>query len=653
MKLKTWPRFWPNQFCRLILLTLLIGGPGNLHGEDDKVPGLFSSLQDLIKIHKKGFTGQFRKLRKAPLPFNLKNAKDIRLDPYFVRSILFYSNDKYLSLLTNDNCDLYALLENNLLRTAEGIIKSVVAVVKSPDNKLYSTFLKRREFLSYVYEKKCLGKKELSILFNRKNFKKTLKDTNLEKPKSYQNCLDIFQNRLENPNTPYLCKIPMAIKVGTQAEKILPRFSEKDDKIKTMYAGRVLTKNYYLNHISLFERNYLEKLCDNLTNAENFCAFFKADDAWSKVLSGENPDYKMSYKCKNFLNQKIMPNDKMMLKCSKVFNEKPETCITKGNYNHPSLFPLQNCDDLSTVLNKSKMITRFHDCPGRIENQAITNIFRIIRHYDFPDEKMDLDENCISKINLNFANIYLENQNKDNWPLKICYMDLSKEEEVCEPYIPGDGKSTQLSEGRVVAKILERNMGAPPGETCEVIDSKKYNPVKLEYRMGCFIVYNQGNCSSLHCPRKIIYKRKEIKGIRYEGRPNFDYFPNTAANTSLAAVNILKSEYNFKFRELRSLSEITHFLGSKKKLLAHGVGCAGDIFPEFFTKRSFNECRPLPFIIDGYIKDKRKKVFLITRTAIDDIHTPRLVNWNYIYSGVKNYQEIHPLKSWLLYGIRK
>ncbi|RLA64698.1 MAG: hypothetical protein DRQ88_07130 [Epsilonproteobacteria bacterium] len=629
-------------------------GPINLFGEDNEVPGLFSSLQNLIKFHKKGFNQQYRKLKAAALPFALNKAKDIRLDPYFVRSLIFYSDNNYLSLLKSNNlCDLYALIENNLLRTSKGIIKNLAVVVKSPDNQLYSTLLKKNVFLNYVYGKKCINKKELSILFNQKNFNTTFKDINLRVPKSYKGCINIFNSRVKNPNTAYLCKIPMAIKVGKAAEKSLTKLNEQSDPIQMMYSRRVLTKNYYLKNITLFKRNYLENLCHNLTNAEKFCSFFQADDAWSKVISGENPNYKMSYKCRNYLNIKGPLPTKVLKKCAQVFKETPDTCITRGNAGHPSIFPLQSCDDLSKSLNKSKMITKYHDCPGIIENQSITNIYRIIKHYD-PSKKEEIfNGDCASKINLEFANLFLKTKNKNDWPLKICYQDLAKEEEICTPYIPGNGGKAELSEGRVMAKILERNKGAPPGDTCKVVDTKSYNPVKLEYRLGCFIVYNQGDCSSLHCPKKIIYKRKEVKGIRYDGRPNFDYFPNSSTNTSGALVNILKYDKKYRFRELRSLSEIVQFFSTKKKVLAHGVGCAGDILPNYFTKRSFNECRPLPFIIDGYIKDKRKKIFLITRTAIDDVHTPRLINWNYIYSGVKNYGEVHPMKSWLLYGINK
>ena len=179
MRLRTWPKFWPNLFFKVLFLFLLLSGPGNLYAEDDTVPGLFSSLQELIKIHKKGFKEEFRKLKTAPLPFSIKKAKDIILDPYFVRSIIFYSDEKYLSLLNGDPCDLYALIENNLLRSSEGIIKTVVAIVKSPDGRPYSTLLKKRDFLEYVYGKKCINKKELSILFNRKNFKTTLKENNI------------------------------------------------------------------------------------------------------------------------------------------------------------------------------------------------------------------------------------------------------------------------------------------------------------------------------------------------------------------------------------------------------------------------------------------------------------------------------------------
>ena len=63
-----------------------------------------------------------------------------------------------------------------------------------------------------------------------------------------------------------------------------------------------------------------------------------------------------------------------------------------------------------------------------------------------------------------------------------------------------------------------------------------------------------------------------------------------------------------------------------------------------------NQCRPIPFIIDGII-EKKFNYFLSVRTAIDDLHSPRLVNWSFIYNALKSYEGVHSINSWTLYGI--
>ena len=50
---------------------------------------------------------------------------------------------------------------------------------------------------------------------------------------------------------------------------------------------------------------------------------------------------------------------------------------------------------------------------------------------------------------------------------------------------------------------------------------------------------------------------------------------------------------------------------------------------------------------------KNKKEFnLSVRTTLDGIHSPRGIKWNNVFSGVKNYSQLHPLKTWTLYGIK-
>jgi hypothetical protein len=86
--------------------------------------------------------------------------------------------------------------------------------------------------------------------------------------------------------------------------------------------------------------------------------------------------------------------------------------------------------------------------------------------------------------------------------------------------------------------------------------------------------------------------------------------------------------------------------------IIHGVGCAEDLLPEFFPRNSINGCHPLPFIVDGHI-EKDNTSLLVFRSAIDDVHTPRLILWQNIFNAVSAYQLLHPLNTWTLYGIKK
>ena len=59
----------------------------------------------------------------------------------------------------------------------------------------------------------------------------------------------------------------------------------------------------------------------------------------------------------------------------------------------------------------------------------------------------------------------------------------------------------------------------------------------------------------------------------------------------------------------------------------------------------------LPFIVDGVLKENNN-MLLVTRTSIDDIHSPRLIPWNWVFTGIMKYQRLQPLNQWTLYGIK-
>ena len=92
------------------------------------------------------------------------------------------------------------------------------------------------------------------------------------------------------------------------------------------------------------------------------------------------------------------------------------------------------------------------------------------------------------------------------------------------------------------------------------------------------------------------------------------------------------------------------FFKQHEKGIIHGIGCAEDLLPTVVRRRSFNQCTPTPFLVDG-IFEKNENKTLVLRTAFDDILSPRLTPWNWVFTAVMKYQEMHPLKQWNLYGL--
>ncbi len=618
----------------------------------ENIPGLLGSLLDLQRSHDNQFNKYIGILEKNDLKSEFLRAKEIRLDPFFMRSLIFYSNEIYFPLLSDDRCSLYSLIENNLLKTSEGNIKNVGVVFKTKEGRQISALVEKKVFIDYVYQNECPNQKDLSILYSEKNFPKTFKTFTLERPKTYQTCLEQFEKVKKSQNTPYLCKIPKTIKEGLIAEKILLNKIPNEEKRMLDLSRIVREKNFYIKNTNLFDQNYLQHLCQNLNDRENFCTFFRADDAWSQVVFGDLPSYKIDFKCIELLKLNKLPNKDQIALCAEKFKNKPETCQTlNGGY---ALYPSYSCDTLSSILKHSQLKTAYRDCPSKIDNDSVTNLYRIFQHFNSKGEVTSDINVCINNSYREALKVLSKNNNDfSNWPLRMCYTDPKKTKEECLPYVPGSDKESTVSETKVLNQILQTTKGANSKEDCIIVSEKDYNPVRLEYRNSCYIIINPDACSSFYCPRKIIYRNEEQKNIRYEGMGTIDYFPNQPGNSFNTAVAALKRKLGVKFEELRSLSEIIRFFSKYKNGIAHGIGCLEDFYPHLFKKDSLNSCRPIPFILDGILKDKNKKVWIIFRSTIDDVHGPHLIHWNHLYSGIKSYEEVHPLKTWTLYGIKK
>lgn len=620
--------FWPNQFCKILIIACLVSLSGKAFSQDKNTPGIIESFERLLELSK----DQFQK-NKSSIQANLKSLsdltglEDVKLDPLYVKSLLMHSDERFIALAMKDECNFLATLESNLLKTSDGNIDEILISYKNKDKKLDSASMLKKDFFDQVYKRRCLNNHEYSILFSDENVQKTIQSVKFNVPKTPADCHLIQAEWVANPYTPYLCRIQQVFKK--------PNLKKLAD--------------YYRERIPLMQRIYLDNLCNNITTPDMFCASYLKDDVWSKILNSELPEYKMSYKCQQMFNKKEKLTLQDLKNCGSKLSTDDKFCETRGNFS--SNFPLQSCSNISAALNKSKLVTNYNDCPGSIDNEALTNIHRIVNHFD-PRKIISNKETCAGEASYTLAKLNLDIKHESGWPLKICYMDRVNNKEACTLYIPGSRADEPLSEDQVVAKILYQQKGAPLKTQCRIVDSKSYNPLRTEFKFGCFIVYDANTCTTLSCEKNVYWEEKIQKDIKFIGIPVFDYFPTAFTNERYSFTNLLNEVKGVQERIIRNLTDAKFFLDSVPNGILHGIACSEDLLPEQFQRLGINQCHPMPFIIDGYV-DSNGVTNLITRLAIDDLHTPRLLQWPNFFNGVTAYQELHPLNTWTLYGIKK
>ena len=622
-----------NQFYKIIrflFLTICLGSIITTKAFSIENPGIIESLERLLDVHRKQYeVGKSKSQSNLKALSDISEFKDIKIDPKFMRELLFHSDDKFLKLAQKDECKFLSTLESNLLKTADGDIVNILINFKSRDNKAESTAVPKDDFFDVVYKKKCLNNREFKTLFSEANFQKTIEGIKFPVPKNSNECESIHKEWLDNSFTPYLCSIQQILK------------KPKSQKLLELYKGK----------IPPLQRTYLDNLCLNLNSPPGFCQNYLKSDVWSKIINGEAPLYKISYKCQNIMGKSEEATAKDIKNCAAKMTSEPETCETKGNKNFSSNYPLQNCDNISDALNKSKLVTNYHDCPGSVDNEAITNIHRIINHFS-PNKIITNKETCGGEANYTFAKLNFDIKHEEGWPLKVCYHDHIKGKEECSAYIPGSRSDEPLSEDQVIAKILYLQKGAAAKTKCRIVDSKTYNPVRSDFKFGCFIVYDSETCTTTSCNKKVIWEDKPITDIKFIGKPIFDYFPTNFLSERYSFANMLNEVKRTQSRTVKNLTDLKFYLDKIQNGIIHGVGCVEDLLPEEFQRTTMNQCHPLPFIVDGHL-EKAGETWLVLRASIDDIHTPRKVLWQNIFNAVSAYSELHPLNTWTLYGIKK
>lgn len=600
-------------------------------------PGIIESLEKLIQIDNTKYKNKHDQLAKnGSGPVDFSGVNSLEIDPDYLNSVILHSNPGYIKLASTNKCRFYDTLINNLLRSAEGDINNVFVTYVNKNSERGSAVVSKRDFVSKVVGLECPETPKLIEQFQVKNLDKTIQSTSFDAPTGEDQCHNIYLEKLSDPKTPYYCNLHEFMKEANGS-----RGSPKDLKQRKALS-KVLAKK-----LGPTRKDYLQSLCENLEDEALFCQDFLNVSFWSKVASGAESRIYAEDICKNMYGVAYI-SDAQLAQCIARIKKENDHCLYPGGRSQ-GLTPAPQCDTLATALNYSSLRSDYRDCPASSDQQAATNMGRILLNIS-KDKIPPIEGACStisSGITYNFNNRF---NNDENWGLEACYDNTLSEKEICHKTFFGRFGNDPASYNLVVADIIRKTRGADARLKCQMVDSEDYNPMLLQYKSGCYIIYERQKCYLSQCDHKIIYNAQTIDYIKLKNTITLDYFPSNIVNEKYSQQYMLTHDYGQKGKALKNLTNISSFFQKNKSGIIHGVGCAEDLLPSFFKIRAFNQCTPLPFIIDGMIKEKNKVSF-VTRSAADTLQAPRLINWSLIYSAVKGYQNSHPLKLWTLYGL--
>jgi hypothetical protein len=641
------PLFWPNQSYNYLGTALLglclsfssiaqttpLATPLSV-----EYPGMIQSLEKLIQIDTTKFNKKSNLLLKSgqTIP-KLSEISSLELDPDYLNSIILHSSPAYIKLASGNKCRFYDTIINDLLKNAEGKLKNVFVTYVTKNQDKESAIISKKEFINNIVAMDCPETPKLIDQFQVKNLDQTIRSVSFESPNGKDQCHNTYLEWLNNPKSPYFCKLHEFIK-ETKANGGDPK-----DLPQRQAITKILEKK-----LSTSQRDFLENICDNFDHENLFCEEFLNVSFWSKIANGSVDPIFAEDICQQVFNSKVKLSEQQMKQCLSKLRKENDLCLYPAGRGQ-GLQPAPQCDHLSTALNFSSLRADYRDCPASSDQQGITNLARIL--LNISREKIPAFGGACSTLSTGVAFEFNKRFNNDEgWQLEACYNDELAQKEICYKTFFGNYGQQPESYGSVVAKILIKTRGADSNLKCEMVDSEDYNPLLLEYKSGCYVIFERAKCFVSQCKHKVVYNDRTIDFIKIKNRVTIDYFPSNVQNERFSQEYILTHEFQQNKKVLNSVGAIISFFKKSKKGIIHGVACAEEILPSFFKIRAFNQCTPLPFIIDGMIRDNDKSVF-VTRTAIDSLQAPRLLSWSLIFSGVKSYQRYHPLRLWTLYGL--
>lgn len=590
-------------------------------------PGMIENFEKIIQVDGEHFKKKLNSLIKAQKYLtSTRDIKDLDLDVDFLNSLILHSDPGYLKVAGTSRCRLYDTLITDLLRTAEGKVENVIVSYSNQKGERESAVMLRKDFLNVVVNSECPETPKLIAEFQIKKLDELIKKTNFATPAGELQCQSTLKSWVLDPKTPYFCQLHeymREVELGEGDPKTLPERTQ---------LSRVIASK-----LDPIQKDFLKNLCSNLDNEKIFCEEFLNVSFWNRIAEGRADKIYADGICKGT----------PLKACLARVKKEPDLCLyPRGD--STGLSPQLECDQLSLALNHSILRANYQDCAAQSDAQGVTNFARILLHFSKSQVK-PFQGSCSAISSGEVLGFEKKNDLENTWELEACFNDKILERDVCYKTFFGAYGPLEESYTEVVAKILQRTRGADQRLKCQMVSSKKFSPYLLDYKSGCHIVYEEDRCFISSCPHRIVYNDRTIDFIELRNRVKLDYFATTLQNERFSLQYVLNLDSKIRAKSLSSLSAMRLYFKKSTKGIIHGVGCAEELLPSFFQPSSMNQCTALPFIIDGLIPHAEGA--FVFRSAADSLQAPRIISWSRLYSAVKEYERLHPLSLWTLYGL--
>lgn len=620
------------------------------YAQDSGVPGHIETLETLILAHQQQFELTKKEYFKNSLTeSDLKKIGNSNISPLQIASIITSSQSKYLEKLQADDfCSFFSYWINGTIKDIDHNAPFVLLDYES-EGKTVSASTSLNAYYNFIAETKCFGLKDAETLFKDDLFASTINNLNFKPPLNMEQCLADFETWTKNKYLPYICRYHEELLKSKKAVADLNVVSDEDFSMRRIINERIRRGRFISDNLSSYSQAYIENLCGFLDSPQKFCSSYLDEHIVTKAKLGEVPQYKVQAICQSITKKEILAA-KDFDRCKDKMKESPEMCthiLRKENF---SYWPGQNCDELSKALLHSNLSADYIDCPGLVGNDSIITAARVFQHLkpiDYHKDRSACYSNPMGRVLTSFMDFGLP----EGWKMNLCYHNPIEGKRQCDLYIPGENPNSKYSEHLVVAQALRRSKGASDSLTCKVLEKKKYKPHLLEFKSGCFILFDETKCTPTECPRTIIYESLTMDNIEYQGVAEYLLEGGLDLKQNHSLKKVLLEAYQTNTKLIKNFTELNFFLGMSPTSIVYGIGCSEDIIPNLKPRATINQCTPISFIIGGVVPPS--KDFLLTvHLGVESVNFPRLISWQSIFNALSNYSIAHPNKSWFFYGVK-